>query len=241
MSTRRSGLTLFETLLSLALFTAVILGGFDFFSRTRRMFFRLRSAQDVGERVQAALDRMRLDIREAGLGLADPVRREIIQAVEMTGDGPVFLNAETSVRLAEDAPAGAVRIRLTDGDGFSAGREACLLDGTRCEKAVIGSADGREIVLSTSLRSGFAAADTSVLLVRRVSYPPLSVDGVLKRKVNASPAQPLLEDVAEFLCTYDRAANLARIMIRPAADPENEYAITIFPKNAALARADRRP
>jgi hypothetical protein len=241
MSARRSGLTLFETLLSLALFSAVILGGFDFFNRARHMFFRLRSAQDVGERVQAALDRIRLDIREAGLGLAAPVRGEVLQAVETTEEGPVFRSAETAVRLAEDAPAGAGRIRLTAGDGFSAGREVCLVDKARCETTVVHSADGRELDLSAPLGAGFGAADTSVILVRRVSYPPLSGDGVQKRKVNASPAQPLLEDVTEFLCTYDRSANLARIMIRPASDPENKYVITIFPKNAALARADRRP
>ncbi|MGD0781374.1 MAG: hypothetical protein ABSA30_00795 [Candidatus Aminicenantales bacterium] len=237
----RPGLTLFETLLSLVLFAGVVLGGFDFFARTRRLFFRLRTAQDTAERTQSALDKIRLDILEAGRGLSDPIRLEILQAVEQTSEGPVFRSSERAVALAKDATAGAFAIQVADGEDFSAGQEICLVDQSRAEIEVIRSADGPTIELTASVRADFPAADTTVILVRRVDYPWPAVDGVLRRKVNAASAQPLLEDVAAFRCEYDRSANLARIGIRPAADPENEYAVTIFPKNAALARAVQTP
>jgi hypothetical protein len=241
MMKNRPGLTIFETLLSLALFTGVILGGFDFFSRARRMFFRLKTAQDTGERVQSALDKIRLDILDAGRGLSDLLRLEALQAIEQTADGPAFRSSEQSVPLALDAKAGTRVVRVADGDGFSAGQEVGLVDRIKAETGVIHSADGQDLTLDAPLGGNFSASDTTVILIHRVVYLWTAGDGVLRRKVNAASAQPLLEDVTAFRCLYDESSNLARIGIRPAADSENEYAITIFPKNAALAQAGREP
>jgi type II secretory pathway pseudopilin PulG len=241
MLKRRPGMTIFETLLSLALLTVVILGGFDFFSRARRMFFRLSEAQDAAERAQSALDKIRLDILDAGRGLSDPIRMEVLQAIEQTEVGMVFQSADLAVSLAIDAPAGASVIRVTDGEGFSAGQDVCLVGRSNAEIGAVRSADGPAITLTSAVRDGFSAADTTVILIHRVVFLWPAVDGILRRKVNAASAQPLLEDVAAFRCEYDASANLARIGIRLAAKPENEYAVTIFPKNAALARAARRP
>jgi hypothetical protein len=241
MLRNRPGLTLFETLLSLALFTGIVLGGYDFFSRARRMFFRLRTAQDTGERVQSALDRIRLDILDAGRGLSDPIRREILQAVETTEDGPVFRSSELAVPMALDAPAGSSEVTVADGEGFAAGQEVCLVDRSHAECGVLRSADGPSLVLAAPLGTGFSGAGTTVIQIRRIFYPWPAGDGILRRKVNAASAQPLMEEVAAFRCSYDKAANLARIGIRPAADQESEYAVTIFPKNAALARAGQKP
>jgi len=241
MLKNRPGLTIFETLLSLVLFTGVILGGFDFFSRARRMFFRLRTAQDTGERVQSALDKIRLDILETGRGLSDLLRLEILKAIEQTADGPVFRSSERSVSLALDATAGSFVIRVADGEGFSAGQEIGFVERSKAEIGVIHSADGPEITLDAPLQGNFTASAATVVLIHRVVYLWTSGDGVLRRKVNGASPQPLLEEVTAFRCEYDESANLARIGIRPATDPENEYAITTFPKNAALARAARRP
>jgi hypothetical protein len=205
------------------------------------LFFRISAAQDEAERAQSALDKIRLDILDAGRGLSDPIRLDVLQAIEQTADGPVFRSADLAVSLAVDAPAGASVIRVTDGEGFSAGQDVCLVGRGKAEIGTIRSADGPVITLASAVRDGFSAADATVILVHRVVFLWPAVDGVLRRKVNASSAQPLLEDVAAFRCEYDASANLARIGIRPAAEPENEYAVTIFPKNAALARAARRP
>ena len=236
MSRKRPGLTIFETLLSLALFVGLILGGFDFFSRARRMFFRLITSQDTGERVQSALDRIRLDVLDAGRGLADPIRREILQAIEPTEQGPIFRCAELAVPLALGAPAGTTEITVAEGEGFAAGQEVCLVDRSQAECGVLRSAEGPALSLAAPLQAAFSGADTTVILVRRIFYPWPSGDGILRRKVNAASAQPLMEEVAAFRCAYGKAANLVWVGIRPAADPENEYAVTIFPKNAALAR-----
>jgi hypothetical protein len=187
------------------------------------------------------LDRIRLDILDAGRGLADPIRREILKAVEATGEGPVFRSAELAVPLALDAPDGASEITVAEGDGFASGQEICLVDRSRAECALVRTAAGPTLSLAAPLGAGFSAAATTVILIRRIFYPWPSGDGVLRRKVNGASAQPLMEEVAAFRCAYDEAANLARIGIRPAADPENEYAVTIFPKNAALARAGQKP
>jgi hypothetical protein len=59
--------------------------------------------------------------------------------------------------------------------------------------------------------------------------------GVIRRKVNASPAQPLLEDVAAFEFDYDRNANLVRLVLAMKLSEEKKYETTVFPKNIAMA------
>ena len=232
----RPGLTLFETLLSLVLFTGVILGGLDFYGRARRMFFRLSTGQDTSERVQSALDKIRLDVQDAGMGLIEPVRLDILRPVEATADGPVLWSAEREVSLPMGITAGTATITLAAGDGFAAGQVVCLFDKTKGELCSIRSVAAAEISLDAGPRADYAPGETTLILLHRVAFPWNVGERTLRRKVNAASAQPLLEDVVDFRLEDDAQTNLARIGIRPADDPENERVVTIYPKNAALAR-----
>lgn len=237
----RPGLTLLETLLSLALFIGLILGGLDFFSRARRMFFRLSAGQDASERIQSALDKIRLDVLDAGKGLSEPIRLDVLQPIEPSIDGPIFRSADQEISLAAGIAAGTETILLSSGDGFSAGQEICLLDRTKGEICSILSVQGSAIRLAAGPRGDYAPGEAKLILLHRVVFPWAPGERILRRKVNAASAQPLLEDVAAFRCDYDAPSNLARIGLRLTDDPENEYAVTIYPKNAALARAAQTP
>jgi hypothetical protein len=241
MKQNRPGLTLFETLLSLVLFTGVILGGLDFFARTRRLFFRLSAGQDSSERAQSALDKMAIDALEAGKGLAEPIRLGLLQPIESSSSGLVFWSIDQSIPLPAEVEAGAVTLPVTASEGFSAGRDIGLIDRTRGELASIQSVDAGGIRLAAPTQGRYSAEETTLILFHRIEFPWNPAEGTLRRKVNAASAQPLLEDVAAFHCAYAAAANLVRIGLRLKENPENEYAVTIYPKNSALARAIRTP
>ena len=57
----------------------------------------------------------------------------------------------------------------------------------------------------------------------------------MRRKVNASPAQPLLEDVASFEFEYSKDDNLVRLNLALKAEEEKKYETIVFPKNVAMA------
>ena len=135
--------------------------------------------------------------------------------------------------------AGTATITLADGDGFAAGQDVCLVDQTNGELCSIRSVAAAEISLAAGPRADYAPAETTLILLHRVVFPWPAGERTLRRKVNAASAQPLLEDVVDFRCDMTTQSNLARIGIRLAIDPENEYVVTIYPKNAALARTSR--
>jgi hypothetical protein len=52
--------------------------------------------------------------------------------------------------------------------------------------------------------------------------------------VNASPAQPLLEDVTAFAVTYETATNVISFNLTLRAKEEKKYESSVFIKNMAL-------
>lgn len=238
---RERGTTLIEMLVSLTLFILIILGGLDFFARSRRLFFRLDAVQDEAERAFAALDRARLDAREAGRGLSGPLRLELLQGIDIQDDIATFLSAEAETVPTADIPAGASFLPLAVAEGFAAGREVCVFDRTHGEIRVISSVDPGGIGFAVSLAGGYRREETSVVLIRKVSLFWDRESLVLKRKINASSPQPLVEDLAEFRCRLESIPDVLKMGIRLKTAPENEYATTIFLKNMALARTTDAP
>ena len=55
--------------------------------------------------------------------------------------------------------------------------------------------------------------------------------------MNASPAQPLLEDVAAVDFQYDSSVNLAKAGLSLQNAKRRKYEISVFPKNIGLTRA----
>jgi len=77
--------------------------------------------------------------------------------------------------------------------------------------------------------------NSSVILLRQVTLYLDEDKRIIRRKVNASPAQPLLESVTSFEFEYEKDVNLARFGFTLDIDEEKKYETTIFPKNTAMA------
>ena len=67
-----------------------------------------------------------------------------------------------------------------------------------------------------------------------IYYPKDEKTHILRRRVNSSPSQPLLEGVFSFAFEYEETSNLVRLSLCFMEQMEEEYEILIFPKNMAL-------
>jgi prepilin-type N-terminal cleavage/methylation domain-containing protein len=232
---RKKGFSLLETLIALALSLFVLLAAFEFFGITRSLFFKLKDAQEKNEAIQAALIKLRIDLLRAGFGLETPLRAGVIEGIEITGTTLSILSRDETFALSADASSGERRICLEKVSGLSPGRRVCLAEGDKTEIHVIASLDGKTVVLSAPLEASYPAATTQLLLIEEVSYFLDDRSGTLRRKVNASPAQPLLDDTGLFVPVYRREDNLARVTLADNKNVERTHELSVFPKNLGLA------
>jgi len=227
----RRGFSLLESLISLTVFCIVILAGFESFGTARYVFFKLRDAQESRMAALAALERIRADILQAGLGLDAPLRLGLVEGIIADGDAGVFVSAETSVSIS----AGQAAVFAPNLVDFAAGRSVCVCAGAKGETAVIQGADGAGVTLSSPLAFDYPAGETRLILLRRVSIYLDAKTAVLRRKINASSAQPLLEGTASFAFEFERASSLAAVRFRLEIDREKIHEISAVAKNLALA------
>jgi prepilin-type N-terminal cleavage/methylation domain-containing protein len=229
------GFTLLECLIGLALALFVVCACLEFYRAAQNHFFRLKEKEEAAQGAMAALDKMKVDVLRAGEGLVREEELGLVEAVAEDGGGLLIVRAERAYDLAEDVAAGDARIPLTSVVDLKPGREICLSDGEKGEVLVISSVAGGAAVLSSPLGSGYSKENSSVLLLEKTSLTLDPARGVLRRKINLSSAQPLLENVraAEFL--VDRSANLVRVRLGLKDQGDSTYELSLFPKNPALA------
>ena len=122
---------------------------------------------------------------------------------------------------------------------MAARREICLVEGTRAELRVLAAADGAAAVLSVPAEGGYAAGPAQVLLLERIAFF-LDADGrTLRRRVNGSSAQPLLEDVRSAVLDYDPVSNIVAFDVTLDAPGAKNHGLFYFPKNIRFTA--RRP
>lgn len=233
---KNSGFSLIESLLCLSLFAFILVSSFEFFISTRNHFFDLKEEQEVNQAAYATLDRVRLDVVESCRGLIALQSSGLLEAIKV--DNVLTIKSmDMDIPLEHDLVAGQTFITLASTTGLKKGQELCITAIDKGEVKTITSVGNQGIALSSALDSSYPKDETNLLLVRTVSIYLDAERGVLRRKVNASPAQPLLEEVQSFDFTYDAASNILSICLTLTTREENVYETSIFPKNMALASA----
>jgi type II secretory pathway pseudopilin PulG len=232
----RRGLTLLETILSLAIFFVVILAGLESFGTARQMFFRLREAQESRLAALGALDKIRTDVLQAGWGLSALIRLGLEAGFEEEAGGLAFWNAEKVIPLADDLKSGQSFIAVAGMAEVAAGRRIGVSDGEKGEVAAVAAASSAGLTLFPSLGRDYSAGRTTLVLLRRVMIYLDAAGRVLRRKINSASGQPLLEGVATFGLELEPASARATIRLGMDGKPEVLYATTITAKNLALAR-----
>lgn len=235
MRKEEKGFSLLESLLSLSLFLIILLSSLEVFGIARNVFFKLNAEEKKREGVSFALDRMRLDLLDAGRGLDKPIQWGLLEGVNRENEALTLLYKEDEFRADADLLAGQERISLQGTQIIKKQRQICIQDSKNGEVKTVISSDKESIILISPLNFSYAQQETSLVLLRKITYFLDEKAQTLRRRVNASSSQPLLEGVSHFYFTYDESTHLLRLQITLKEEKEKMYEISVFPKNMALA------
>lgn len=232
----RRGFTLIESLIGMLVFFMVICGSLEFFGTSTRVFSRLLGRQENRQAAWAALERIRSDIREAGSGLARAIRLGVLKGFEQIDDRWILISAAAGPALSAAPAAGATVLAANETDKDWIGRELCLHDGSGGEIAVISGVGEGTLTLAAPLQRIYRAEETELSVLRKTALYLDSGSAVLRRKIDASPAQPLLEEVDTLTLSIDSSGCLFQARLSLSSAPEEFYALKILARNAALAK-----
>ena len=229
------GFSLVETLLSLFLSLIIVVSALEFLIIARNHFLKLQAEEQAKEAVYAALDKIRLDLLEAGIGLVLPIKQGSLDALRIENDILTILRAEEELKVSSDLVAGQTTISLYSLKKVKKGRKICIFDSIKGEMKSVSSGNQTSFTLSSPLTFSYSHQETKLVLLKEISFYLDTSHHILRRKVNSSPAQPLLEETALFKCDYDKKANLVRLNLTLLSKEEQNYESLVFPKNLGLA------
>ena len=235
MRKEKKGFTLLESLLSLSLFLIILLSSLEFFGIARNVFFKLNAEEKKREGISFALDRMRLDLFDVGRGLDKPIQWGLLKGISIEDEILTLLYKEEECCAAANLEAGQEWIFLRGNQEIKKQRQICILGRKKGEMKSVSASEKGSIILTSPLNFSYAQEETSLVLLRKITYFLDEKTQTLRRGVNASPSQPLLEDVSHFHFTYDEPTHLLRLQITLKEEKEKMYEIFVFPKNMALA------
>lgn len=234
---RRAGFTLIEALIALSLSVLLIAAALAAAAHAHAVFARLKDREEASLDALAALDRMRIDLLHAGRGLALESALGIIETVRLTDEEMRTVCQERPLTLAAEARAGDSKLSLESTSGIAAGQAVAVIEGDAGEVRTVASVDRAAVTLREPLERDYTLAGASVSLLETVVYSLDRRAGILRRRANASSAQPLLENAAEARWTLDPAARTVRVRLAVNLKGAKAYETIVFLKNSALARA----
>jgi type II secretory pathway pseudopilin PulG len=229
------GFSLFECLIALALSLFVILASLQFFGLAQKAFFKLKEREEAGQGALAALDKIRIDLLHAGQGLAGEMALGLVEAARATDGELRTTSLESLLTLAGEARAGDTRVFLASTADIATGQDICFCDGTAGEVRTVTAVERGAVVLGQSLERDYPRQTASVSLLEHVGFSLDAPARILRRRVNAASAQPLLENAATTTWLFDPEAGLVRVRLELDLEGGTAYETTVFLKNAALA------
>lgn len=232
---RKDGFSLVECLLGMALSLFIMTSSLQFFGLAQKVFFRLKERAEAGQSALAALDKMRIDLLHAGRGLAGELALGLVAAARATDEELRTTSLEKPLMLIGTARAGDIRLLLASTVDIASGQEICLSDVQTGEVRTVARVERGAVVLGEPLERGYSPATATVSLLENVSY---FLDGparILRRRVNAGSAQPLLENIAAAIWICDPEARLVHVRLELSVKGVHPHETTVFLKNSALA------
>jgi len=232
---QEKGFSFIESLISLSIFLAIVLASLEFFSFSRSLYLKIKTQEGTELAALWALERMKTDVLHAGLGLLGPIHLNLLEGITEADGALIILSEERNFSPVANLFQGQTRIQLESTEEMKKEREICILDSSNGELKSISSVEKKSIVLSSPLSFSFPKEKTRLILLEKISLFYDDEEQTIKRKVNSSPAQPLLEEAALFNFDYEKITNLIRLRLALTASKEKVYEISVYPKNTALA------
>lgn len=229
-----SGFSLIESLLSLSFFLIILAASLGFLVSTRNHFIDLKDEQEINQAGYATLDKIRLDLSECGLGLVTAQSKGLLEAIRASDNILAILSKDKDIPLENDLVAGQTFIPLASTAGIKKGQRFCITDPETGETKKIASVSKQGITLDSQLESSYSEEGATAILIRTITFYLDADRSILRRKVNTSPAQPLLEDVVAFAVIYETATNVISLNLTLRTKEEKKYESSVFLKNMAL-------
>jgi prepilin-type N-terminal cleavage/methylation domain-containing protein len=230
----RPGFTLLECLIGLALSLVIITAGLGFYASAQRTFVRLQAREEAGQAALAALDKMKIDLLHAGRGLAPEIALGLVAPVETVAGELRLTASEKTLALEAGASAGATRLTLRSTADVTSGRRILLRQGEAGEVRTVTRVEAGSVVVEAPLERAYDPGSAAVSLLELVAYYRDGVSRILRRRANASSAQPVVEGVAAADWSLDPAANLVRLRLELDVQGVHPHEATVFLKNPAL-------
>lgn len=231
------GMTLIESLISLSLFLLILMATSEFFGLTRAMFAKLRDASDEAQAAATAQDKIRIDLMRAGLALIPPMKLGLIEAVIADSEGLTIRRAERTASLEEDLVEGQTSLKPGIVDGAKKGAELCFYDSLKGEIREIARVEGTIPILSSPLAYSYSKESGEIAVVEKIAIFLDHEERILRRRVDSGSAQPLVEEVEAFVCSFDKERNLASVVFVQASrsGKEKTHELWMYSKNAGLS------
>ena len=231
---RRKGFSLLEALIGMSILLIIIVGVMEFLTATRSLFDRLKNSESEAQAAALAINRMKIDILHSGRGLAGALELGLVKAIEADQERLTTRSAEIAGRLRQDAEEGESRLFLTAPVEMKKGGEICLFDGEKGETGRISGVEDQDILLSSPITHTYYKESAQIVSLNATTYSIDRGTGTIRRQINTSSAQPLLEGISDFACGFAAERNLVQVTFAFASGKENRYEFKVFPKNIRL-------
>lgn len=231
-----AGFSLLEVLISLSLSLLILVSALEVSVQARRTFVKLREAQEKDLGLAVALEKMREDLETAGAGIPKLLSGTGLSPIQLNGQTLAIFSADGKTRLLADISSGQSYLLVEVSSGLSSilkkGRAVYLTDGNSGELTYIISVSGNSLAVSPALNTAFEAARTEVIVLEKIELYLDRQQKVLRRRVNSTTGQPLLEGAEDFAASYQAENNLASITLSiESGGKVHECELVMYPKN----------
>jgi len=230
------GFSVLETLISLTIFFFIVLGTLECFLNARSHFLEMKHKHETNQAALSALDKIKTDVSRSGKGLLTLSQLEVLKSITCENNILCIKTNDLEFTSPSSLIQGQTRIFFNDPRQLKKKQKLAFFDSQKGEVKEISSVGSQSCILSTSLSHSYEKDQAHIVLLREIRFYLDKKKDILRRKVNSSPAQPLLEKTSDFLCSYDEMTNLVQIRIIIKNKKEIEHDANIFPKNTALSR-----
>jgi type II secretory pathway pseudopilin PulG len=230
------GFSLLENLLSLTLSLFILVSALEVITQVKKVYNRLQTQQEASLAASIALEKIREDLDKAGTGVngcRPPVDR---WPIKVENSKITLFSGELEIKLAGDVEAGqnwALIVPLAGSDSkLRSGRVILITSQGQTDLVEIANVSNNRVTLSPPFSSSFRRAESIAYLLEEVEIYLDSKQSILRRKVNKTSGQPLLEEVYDFQPTYDPETNLTWIKLQTDSKKEKTHELFFYPKNA---------
>lgn len=202
----------------------------------RRFFFNFKESQEFNQEIWAAQDRIRRDLNKAGLGLEPCLVSGLLLAIESKGSGLSIYSQESTFPLKVEVGAGSIVILVNHDGSISRGQLIALIDEQKTELFKVEKVEKERLTLNQPTKESYSINGVA-MAIEEIFYYFDEGNNTLRRRVNASSGQPLLEKVKHFTWLIDNRGQV-KIALTFETEKEMTYEIKALPKNAFMAQTN---